>query len=211
MSKVRFHFSLSADGYMAGPDQSEEIPLGVGGEELHEWMFGLEAWRKAHGQEGGEVNASTPVVEELETGYGAVIMGRNMFGPVRGDWGAEDWRGWWGDNPPYHTPVFVLTHYPRESLEMEGGTSFHFVTDGFEAAFEAARDAAGNQDVLIGGGAETAQQYLAAGLVDAFTVSVTPRMLGAGARLFENVGDLRLEQTQAIEAPGVTHIKYRVL
>jgi len=211
MGKLRFQFTISADGYMAGPDQSEENPLGVGGEALHEWMFGLEAWLKAHGKEGGDVNASTPVIEELESGYGAVIMGRNMFGPIGGgDWGDESWRGWWGENPPYHTPVFVLTHYPREPVEMEGGTTFHFVTDGIGAALEAARDAAGDENVLIGGGAATAQQYLAAGLVDEFVVSISPIMLGAGERLFENVGDLRIEQIHAIDAPGVTHVKYRV-
>ena len=212
MSKVRFHYSVSADGYMAGPDQSTDEPLGVGGEALHEWMFGLETWLKAHGKEGGEVNESTPVAEELESGYGAVIMGRKMFGPIGGgDWGDGSWKGWWGESPPYHTPVYVLTHHPRESLEMEGGTTFHFVTDGIETALEAAREAARDEDVLIAGGAQTAQQYLAAGLVDEFRISVAPIMLGSGERLLENVGDLQLEQTEAIAAPGVTHIKYRVL
>jgi dihydrofolate reductase len=212
MGNFRFQLSISADGYAAGPNQSEKEPLGVGGEELHNWMTSLEVWRKAHGEEGGEVNASTPVAEELEGNYGAVVMGRNMFGPIGGgDWGDESWTGWWGDNPPYHTPVFVLTHHPREPVEMEGDTTFHFVTDGIESALEQAREAAGDQDVLLGGGASVARQYLAAGLIDVFEVSVSPIILGAGERLLENVGELKLEQLRAIEAPGVTHIKYRVL
>jgi dihydrofolate reductase len=212
MGNFRFQLSISADGYAAGPNQSEKEPLGVGGEELHNWMTSLEVWRKAHGEEGGEVNASTPVAEELEGNYGAVVMGRNMFGPIGGgDWGDESWTGWWGDNPPYHTPVFVLTHHPREPVEMEGDTTFHFVTDGIESALEQAREAAGDQDVLLAGGASVAQQYLAAGLIDVFEVSVSPIILGAGERLLDNVRDLKLEQLRAIEAPGVTHIKYRVL
>ncbi len=213
MSKIRFQQTISLDGYSAGPDQREEEPLGTGGEELHEWMFGLEAWRKAHGDEGGEVNASTPVVEQLESGYGAIVMGRNMFGPIGGgDWGDGSWRGWWGDNPPYHTPVFVLTHHAREPVEMEGDTTFHFVTDGIESAFEQARAAAGDEDVLIAGGANTIQQALAAGLVDEFLLSVAPRLLGDGERPLDGVGtELALEQLEAIEAPGVTHLKYRVV
>lgn len=218
MSKVRFQQSISLDGYSAGPDQRQEEPLGTGGEELHEWMFGLEAWLKAHGKEGGEVNASAPVVEELESGYGARVMGRNMFGPAPedrgegGGWGDESWKGWWGDNPPYHTPVFVLTHHPREPVEMEGGTTFHFVTDGIESATGQARAAAGDEDVLIAGGANTIQQALAAGLVDEFLLSVAPRLLGDGERPLDGLGpELALEQLEAIEAPGVTHLKYRVV
>src|SRR5688500_12933206 len=160
MSKVRFQQAISADGYSAGPDQSEKEPLGVGGESLHDWMVGLKAWREAHGEEGGEVNASTPVVKELETGFGAVVMGRNMFGPIGGgDWGDGSWKGWWGDDPPYHAPVYVLTHHEREPVEMEGGTTFHFVTDGIEPALEQARQAAGGDDVLIAGGASVIRQY----------------------------------------------------
>jgi dihydrofolate reductase len=213
MSKLRFQQTISADGYSAGPDQSEKEPLGVGGEALHEWMFGLRVWREAHGEEGGEVNASTPVVEELEAGYGAMVMGRNMFGPIkRGDWGDESWRGWWGDNPPYHTPVYVLTHHEREPVEMEGGTTFHFVTEGIEAALEQAQASADGEDVLIGGGANAIQQYLAAGLVDEFRLNIVPILLGDGERLFDNVGaDLKLEQLEASDAPGVTHVKYRVV
>src|SRR5262245_49280914 len=173
MSTVRFQFAMSADGYMAGPDQSEENPLGIGGEDLHDWMLELESWRKAHGKEGGEVNASTQVAEEMQTNIGAGVMGRNMFGPVGGgDWGDRSWKGWWGENPPYHYPVFVVTHHPREPLEMEGGTTFHFVTDGVEAAFEQASEAAGGQDVLLNGGANVAQQALAAGLIDEFEISI---------------------------------------
>jgi dihydrofolate reductase len=212
MSVLRFQLAISLDGYAAGPDQSEENPLGVGGLDLHGWVYGLEAWRKQQGQEGGEVNASTPVIEELQSNVGATVMGRNMFGGGPGPWSEEPpWNGWWGDNPPYHTPVFVLTHHPREPLAMEGGTTFTFVTDGIESALEQAKRAAGGQDVLLGGGANVVQQYLAAGLVDEFELHVVPILLGDGERLLENVGKLRLEQMRAIEAPGVTHIKYRVV
>jgi dihydrofolate reductase len=212
MSKLRFQIAVSVDGFAAGPDQSEENPLGVGGEELHEWVFNLEAWRRPHGLEGGEVNASSRVIEEGQSNIGATIMGRNMFGGGPGPWSDDPpWKGWWGDNPPFHVPVFVLTHHPRESLKMEGGTSFTFVTDGIESAFEQARQAAGGQDVAIGGGANVVQQYLAAGLVDEFELHIAPILLRGGVRLLENVGDLELEQVRAIEAPDVTHIKYRVI
>jgi dihydrofolate reductase len=213
MSKFRFHLSVSADGYVAGPNQSEENPLGEGGEELHEWAFPLAAWRKPHGKEGGEVNASTPVVEEMQANVGAGVMGRNMFGPIRrGDWGDGSWRGWWGENPPFHYPVFVLTHHAREPLEMEGGTTFTFVTDGIESALEQATNAADGKDVLLNGGANVAQQYLAAGLIDEFEMSIVPDLLGGGERLLDNLGpDLKLEQLRAVEAPGVTHVKYGVV
>jgi len=212
MSKLRFHLAVSLDGYAAGPDQSEENPLGVGGMDLHLWVIELEAWRKPHGQEGGEVNASTPVVEELQLNVGATVMGRNMFGGGPGPWSEDPpWNGWWGDNPPFHTPVFVLTHHSREPLEMEGGTTFIFVTDGIASALEQARQAADGQDVLLGGGANVVQQYLAAGLVDEFELHIVPILLGDGERLLENVGNLKLEQVRAIQAPGVTHIKYRVV
>jgi dihydrofolate reductase len=212
MSKVRFHISMSLDGYVAGPNMSEDDPLGQGGELLHEWMVPLRAFKEIQGEDAdGEVNASTPVVEGLFRNVGATIMGRRMFGPVSGPWGDEPWEGWWGDDPPYHHPVFVLTHHEREPLEMKGGTTFHFVTDGIESALAQAREAAGGQDVLILGGAEVAQQYLAAGLIDEMNLSVVPVLLGSGARLFDNLGDPppRLEQVRAIEAPGVTHIEYR--
>jgi dihydrofolate reductase len=212
MSTTRFQLAVSLDGYVAGPDQSVEKPLGVGGEDLHEWMVDLEAWRRQHGLEGGEVNASTPVVEELQSNVGATVMGRNMFGGGPGPWREDPpWNGWWGDNPPFHTPVFVLTHHPREPLEMEGGTTFTFVTNGIESALEQAKQAAGGRDVLLGGGANVVQQYLAAGLVDEFELHVVPILLRGGERLLENVGNFKVEQVRAIEAPGVTHIKYRVV
>src|SRR5918999_2527401 len=212
MSTFRFQISVSVDGYVAGPDQSEDNPLGVGGEDLHEWVVELEAWRRPHGLEGGEVNASTPVVEEAQSNVGAWVMGRNMFGGGPGPWSADPpWNGWWGDNPPFHTPVFVLTHHPREPLEMEGGTTFFFVTEGMESGLEQARQAAGARDVVLGGGANVVQQYLAAGLVDELELDVVPILLGGGARLLENVGNLRVDQVRSIEAPGVTHIKYRVV
>jgi dihydrofolate reductase len=209
---VKFQVAVSLDGFMAGPDQSFDNPMGVGGLDLHRWMFELEAWRRAHGEEGGVVNASTVVFEEAMTSYGALIMGRNMFGGGPGPWRDDPpWRGWWGDNPPYHTPVFVLTHHPRAPLEMEGDTTFFFVTDGIGSALEQARAAAGDRDVAIGGGASTLQQYLAAGLVDEFELHIAPVILGAGERLLEHVGDLKIEQVRAFEAPGVTHVKYRVV
>jgi len=212
MSKLRFQVAVSLDGYVAGPHQSKENPLGVGGMDLHQWLFQLEAWRKQEGQSGGEINASTQVVEEAQSNVGALVMGRNMFGGGPGPWSQDPpWNGWWGDDPPYHTPVFVLTHHSREPLPMRGGTTFIFVTDGIGSALEQARQAADSQDVLIGGGANVVQQYLAAGLVDEFELHIVPILLGDGARLLENVGHLRLEQVRSIEAPGVTHIKYRVV
>jgi dihydrofolate reductase len=212
MSTIRFQPAVSLDGYAAGPDQSVENPLGVGGEDLHEWIVDLEAWRRPHGLEGGEVNASTPVVEELQSNVGATVMGRNMFGGGPGPWREDPpWNGWWGDNPPFHTPVFVLTHHPREPLEMEGGTTFIFVTDGIESALEQAKQAAAGLDVVIGGGANVIQQYLAAGLVDEFELHVVPILLGGGERLLDNVGSPKLQQVRVIEAPGVTHIKFRVV
>jgi dihydrofolate reductase len=209
---LRFQLSVSLDGYAAGPEQSEENPLGIGGEDLHKWAIELEAWRKPHGLEGGVVNASTPVMEEMFANVGATVMGRNMFGGGPGPWSEDPpWNGWWGDDPPFHMPVFVLTHHPREPLEMAGGTTFIFVTDGIGSALEQANQAAGGQDVLLGGGASVVQQYLAAGLVDEFDLDIAPLLLGGGKRLLENVGNLQLEQVRAIEAPGVTHIKFRVV
>jgi len=211
MSKLRFNITMSLDGFVAGPNQSEQDPLGVGGEELHRWMFPLAAFREPHGEEGGEVNESTPVVEGWWENVGASLMGRNMFGGGPGPWGEEPWNGWWGDEPPFHHPVFVLTHHAREPLELEG-TTFHFVTDGIESALEQAKEAAGGKDVALGGGADVAQQYLAAGLIDEVDVSIVPLLLGSGARLFDNVGAaIKLEQVRAVEAPGVTHLKYRVV
>ena len=214
MSKFRSDISISLDGCVAGPNQSQESPLGEGGEGLHDWVVQLASWRESHGMEGGEVNESTRIVDEARENVGAAVMGRNMFGPPGGGpWGDEPWRGWWGDDPPYHYPVFVLTHHEREPLEMEGGTTFHFVTDGIEPALERAREAAGGKDVTVWGGAQAINQYLAAGLLDELELHIVPILLGDGARLFADLGDadVRLEQVRAVEAPGVTHIKYRVV
>ena len=201
---------MSLDGYTAGPEQSLENPLGIGGMQLPEWLFPLAAFRESHGEEGGEVNASTPIVEGWTDNIGATVMGRNMFGGGPGAWD-EDWKGWWGDEPPYHHPVFVVTHHPREPLQMQGGTTFHFVTDGIESALAQARDAAGGKDVSLGGGATAAQQYIAAGLVDEILISLVPVLLGGGTRLFENLGPSppRPQQVEVVEAPGVTHLRYR--
>jgi dihydrofolate reductase len=208
MSKLKLNITMSIDGFVAGPDQSVEHPLGVGGEKLHGWLYPLKAFRGGHGEEGGEVNASTPFAEDILGGAGATIMGRNMFGGGPGPWGDESWKGWWGDDPPFHHPVYVLTRYSRDPLEMQGGTTFHFVTDGIESALEQARGAAGELDVSLGGGASVAQQYLAAGLLDEIVVSIVPILLGDGARLFDNLGDATLKQVESVEAPGVTHIRY---
>jgi dihydrofolate reductase len=211
MSKVRVYISVSADGYVAGPNQSLDNPLGEGGEGLHEWVVALEAWRKHHGMEGGEVNESTPVAEGWQENVGAEIMGRGKFGGGPGPWGDDPWQGWWGEDPPFHMPVFVLTHHEREPLTLSD-TTFTFVTDGIEPALAQAREAAGDKDVLIGGGAEAIDQYLAAGHVDELELSIVPLVLGGGSRLFAGVGPrLRLEQVRSIAAPGVTHVKYRVL
>jgi dihydrofolate reductase len=210
MSNVRARISVSADGYVAGPNQTVEEPLGEGGESLHEWVFPLKVWREPHGREGGEVNASSAVLEEAMANIGAEIMGRNKFGGGPGPWGDDPWQGWWGDDPPFHMPVFVVTHHEREPLTLSD-TTFHFVTDGIESALKQARDSAGGKDVLLGGGADVINQYLAAGLVDELELHIAPVMLGGGARLFEGVGpDVRLEQLRAVGAPGVTHVKYRV-
>lgn len=213
MAKLRFQIAMSLDGFVAGPNQSVDQPLGEGGMQLHEWAFELEAWRKPHGREGGVVNESTPVVEESLENVGATIMGRNMFGGGTGPWGAEPWDGWWGEEPPFRTPVFVLTNHAREPLKKQGGTTFHFVCDGIESALEQAKKAAGGKDVSLGGGASVAQQYLAAGLVDEMLLSVVPVLLGGGTRLFENVpaGALKLSPIRVVDAPGVTHLRYGVV
>jgi dihydrofolate reductase len=191
MSKLRCHIAVSLDGFVAGPNQSDENPLGEGGERLHEWMVPLAAWRKSHGHQDGEVNESARIVEESRENVGAGVMGRNMFGPVGGGpWGDEQWTGWWGDDPPYH-----------------------FVTHGIESALEQARDAAGGKDVILWGGAQVANQHLAAGLLNELELHVVPVLLGDGARLFDNldVAEVQLEQVRAVEAPGVTHLKYTVV
>ena len=211
MSTLRLKIAMSLDGFVAGPNQSVENPLGIGGMRLHEWAFSLAAWRSMHGLEGGEVNASTKVVEASCANVGATIMGRNMFGGHPGPWDrTTPWNGWWGNDPPFHHPVFVLTHHPRASLVLEGGNSFTFVTEGIEAALERAQQAAGGQDISLAGGAKVAQQYLADGLVDEMLIHLVPILLSSGERLFERVGtDLHgLRLVQTVEAPNVTHLKF---
>jgi dihydrofolate reductase len=211
MSKVRAHISTSLDGYVAGPNQSMENPLGEGGESLHDWLIELKAWREEHGREGGEENASSAILEEENENVGAEIMGRGKFGPPGGGPWDESWHGWWGEDPPFHKPVFVLTHHERDPLTLSD-TTFTFVTDGIESALAQAREAAGDKDVFLGGGADIINQYLAAGLVDELELHVAPLFLGGGERLFDGVGpDLKLEQLRAVEAPGVAHLKYRVV
>jgi dihydrofolate reductase len=201
---------MSLDGFVAGPRQSVENPLGIGGMRLHEWAVPLAQWRAMHGLEGGEVNASTPVVEESLANIGATVMGRNMFGGHPGPWDpVKPWNGWWGANPPFHHPVFVLTHHARAPLALEGGTSFRFVTGGIAAALEQARRAANGKDVSLAGGANAARQYLVAGLVDEMEISLVPTLLGSGERLFDGVGDdlHGLELVRTVAAPKVTHLK----
>src|SRR5438067_410214 len=194
MSKLRFRISMSLDGFVAGPDQSLKDPLGKGGERLHAWAFPTKAFRAMQGLDGGKVNPSNTVLEESWVNIGATIMGRNMFGGGPGPWNTEEpWKGWWGPNPPYHHPTFVLTHHAREPLPMEGGTTFHFVTGGIEAALAHARQAAGDGDIAIAGGASTINQFLAAGLLDELYLHVVPIVLGAGERLLEGVGDVAFE------------------
>ena len=193
MSKLRFSIAVSLDGYAAGPAQSEENPLGIDGERLHEWATPLQVFKEMHGRgsEGGEVNPSDDVLRERFAGVGASIMGRRMFGPVSGPWGEDPWRGWWGDEPPFHRPVFVLTHHEREPLELTG-TTFYFVTEGIEAALEQATEAADGHDEAIAGGASVARQYLGAALLDEIDLSIVPVLLGEGEGLFEGIGGERL-------------------
>jgi dihydrofolate reductase len=213
MAKVRCQISISLDGCIAGPHQSEENPLGEGGEDLHQWAFKLASWRDSHGREGGEAdNPSNEVIKAAQEGTGAVVMGRNMFGPVRGPWGEPAWNGWWGEEPPFHTPVFVLTHHEREPLEMEGGTTFYFVREGIESAIAQAQEAAGEKDVSVGGGADTIQQCLRAGLLDEMLLNQIPILLRGGSRLLENLGDASpsLSLTSLVEGPEAVHLTYRV-
>jgi dihydrofolate reductase len=210
MNSVTCQISISLDGFVAGPNQSMEDPIGVGGMRLHEWVFSTSSWRARHGQDGGERNADDDVADEVVQGVGAYIMGRKMFGGGGGHWD-ESWTGWWGEDPPYHVPVFVLTHHARAPLVMQGGTTFTFVTEGIEAALEQARAAAGDKDVAIAGGASAVQQYLAAGLLDELYLHIVPIVLGSGERLLENVGDPALEPIMVVASPAVTHVKYRVV
>lgn len=208
VAKVKCQISVSADGFVAGPNQGEEHPLGEGGEALHDWVVKLAAWRESHGREGGEVNASSEIFEAATADTGAVIMGRNMFGPVRGPWAEPLWNGWWGDEPPFRVPVFVLTHYEREPLTL-GETTFHFVTEGIERAVELAREAAGDGHVSVGGGGETIQETIRAGLLDELLVNQVPVILGGGVRLFDGIPpSVKLEQTKVVDAPGVAHLFY---
>ena len=210
MSRLRFQISVSLDGFAAGPDQSLANPLGIGGVRLHEWIFPLAAWRAEHGLEGGSATASTPIIDEVQANVGAVIMGRNMFGGQPGPWNPQQpWNGWWDDDPPFHCPVFVLTHHQRASLVAKGGTTFHFVTDGMDSALRQARQAAGNRDISIAGGASTNRQFLAAGLVDEMWLHVVPVLLGRGDRLFDGgLDDLHgLTLVKVVQGDGVVHLK----
>jgi len=198
MNSTTCHMSISLDGFVAGPDQSADNPLGVGGREVHHWHLD-EPFHEADAR----------VRDELLTPCGAYVMGRNMFGPVRGEW-EGDWRGWWGEEPPYHAPVFVLTHYPQDPIEMEGGTTFHFITEGFDVAFERAQAAAGDLGVDIAGGASTVQQAFAAGVIDELMLDIAPVLLGAGERLFDGVRDPGLEPVEVIHSPRATHVRYRI-
>jgi len=210
MSKLRLKIAISLDGFVAGPEQSVENPLGIGGMHLHDWAFELASWRAQHGLDGGEVNESTSVVEEGLENIGATLMGRNMFGGGPGPWGDPAWNGWWGDDPPYHHPVFVLTHHAREPLVCSGGTTFSFVTEGIESALARATAAATGKDVSLAGGAAAARQYLAADLVDEMEISVVPIFLGTGERLFDGIGTGRpdLAHVRTVAAPGVTHLRF---
>ena len=210
MSSVKSQISVSLDGFVAGPSQTVENPLGEGGERLHEWAIATASWREQHGKEGGRRSPDSEVVDEVVQGVGAYIMGRKMFGGGQGPWD-ESWAGWWGEDPPFHTPVFVLTHHEREPLPMQGGTTFTFVTGGIESALEQAHAAAGDGDVTIAGGASAVQQYLAAGLLDELYLHIIPVLLGAGERLLAGVGDPTLEPVKVVASPAVTHVKYRVV
>jgi dihydrofolate reductase len=207
---LRFRIAISLDGFTAGPDQSVKNPLGIGGEQLHEWALPLAAWRNPHGLKGGKVNQSSPVMEELLANIGATIMGRNMFGGHPGGWDSDSpWNGWWGDNPPFHHPVFVLTHHPRPPLKLKGGTTFTFVTDGIRSAYKQALRAARGRDVALAGGANAARQYLDAGLMDEMVLHLVPILLGSGERLFDGGTDLHgLKPVQTVAAPDVTHLKF---
>ena len=210
MSNVICQISISLDGFVAGPSQSLENPIGEGGLRLHEWAFATASWRAQQGQSGGARGVDSEVLDEVVVNVGAYIMGRRMFGGGEGRWD-QTWKGWWGEDPPYHVPVFVLTHHPRAPLPMKGGTTFNFITDGISSALAQARAAAGQKDIVIAGGAHTVQQFLAAGLLDELYLHVVPVVLGAGERLLENVGHPTLEPVKVIASPAVTHVKYRVL
>ena len=209
MSSVTCQISISLDGFVAGPNQSLENPIGEGGMRLHQWLFETDSWHKLQGHAGGAHTVDSEVVDGLFQNVGAYIMGRHMFGGGRGAWD-ESWKGWWGEDPPYHVPVFILTHHPRAPLPMQGGTTFNFVTDGIDSALEQARLAAGTKDIVVAGGAHTVQQFIAAGLLDELYLHIVPIVLGAGERLLENVGDPMLKPNDVIASPAVTHVRYRI-
>jgi dihydrofolate reductase len=209
MSKLRVHcFSISLDGFGAGPNQSIDHPLGVGGEELHEWFLPTRAFQKMQGNDDGTTGVDNDFAERGFDSIGAWILGRNMFGPVRGAWPNDQWKGWWGDDPPYHTQVFVLTHYPRESLQMDGGTTFHFVTEGMHVALDRAREAAGALDVRLGGGSSAIRQYLQARLIDELHVAISPIILGSGESLFAGLDLVTLgyKVTDRVTSPAAMHV-----
>jgi dihydrofolate reductase len=211
MPGLRVHnFAVSLDGYAAGPNQSLDHPLGVGGTRLHEWAFATRSGRQMHGMEGGAEGLDDDFVAQGEVDIGATVMGRNMFGPIRGSWGGDEWTGWWGDNPPFHHPVFVLTHHPRSSVTMQGGTTFHFVDDGIEAALKQALDAAGGKDVRLGGGVATIQQCLRGDLIDEMHLVIVPILLGGGERLFDHLdgGPHGYEVVEFVSSPSVVHVGF---
>jgi dihydrofolate reductase len=214
MGKLTFEITMSLDGFVTGPNPGLEQPLGAGGERLHEWIIRLRSWRERHGESGGATGPDDELLEESVTASGAIIMGRRMFSGNEGPWEDDpNADGWWGDEPPFRVPVFVLTHHPRETVEKQGGTTFHFVTEGIEAALEHAREAARERNVGIAGGANVFQQYLRAGHVDEMLLHVVPVLLGEGTRLFENhlgPDQVELEPTQVVDSPAVTHLRYRV-
>ena len=201
-------FAISIDGYGAGPNQDLANPLGVGGLAMHEWVFATRTFRRIHGQDGGTTGTDDEFAARGFNNVGAWIVGRNMFGPIRGSWPDEDWKGWWGDNPPFHTPVFVLTHHSRASITMNGGTTFYFVTDGIHAALARARDAAKDRDVRLGGGVATIQEYLRAGLIDEVHLAIAPVILGSGENLFAGIDAAKLgyQCTEHVSTPNVTHV-----
>jgi dihydrofolate reductase len=208
---LKLNITMSLDGYVAGPNQSLTNPLGEGGEKLHEWAFAVRAFRERHGMAGGATGPDNDVAAEYFENIGATIIGRHMFGGDEGPWGEKPWNGWWGEDPPFHMPVFVLTHHARDPLKMQGGTTFHFVTEGIEVAFKQAKEAARGKDVTLGGGANIAQQYLKAGLIDEMEIHVAPVLLGDGARLFDNTDGQQTdyECIRVVNSPTVSHYKYR--
>jgi len=215
MSKLTVDISISLDGFVAGPNQTLDQPLGEGGEGLHEWVYTLASWRRSHGRSGGETNADSEIVDETLRSTGATVMGRRMFSGGAGAWDDDpNANGWWGDEPPFRHPVFVLTHHAREPITMQGGTTFTFVTEGIEAALEQARAAASEKNVAVAGGGEAVQQYLKAGLLDELQLHVVPLLLGDGVRLFSGhleAGQVELERMRVVDSPAVTHLKYRVV